>query len=483
MNNKELTLSNNNCILNNCTLPTDVQLIMNTIKHYGGEAYVVGGCVRDTILMRVPHDWDIATNLKLEEIVKIFPKAVIVGKIFGVVKVGSVDISTFRIDGPYSDGRHPDNVMFVNDIVQDLSRRDFTINAIAFDSERYVDPFNGMDAIRRGVIQTVNAAKVRFKEDALRMLRAFRFSSLLGFNIANSTYRAIREMKGEAHNISKERIKDELLKMFAGKNIIGALFSLSASGLLFEIFPDLRQCKGFIQNKYHKYDVLEHTFRVVEAVPNTKPLLRMAALLHDVGKPATCKDYNTPDASFHNHEFVGADMSATILKDLKFSTKQIEYITTMIRCHMFGYRQEMKDSAIRRLMGRVGKERIPDLMLIKYADRVGNGTKEVTPFSWDRELKRHVDKIEQERQALKITDLAITGKDLMEVGIEAGPFLGKLLRTCLDYVLEYPDKNRKEDLLRFVNHLVEEYNKDEVGKVVEKETGDYSPKKELCHPE
>ena len=463
MNDKEQTLSDKS------TLPCIVLRIMNRIKQNNGEAYVVGGCVRDTILMRVPHDWDIATNLKLEEIIKLFPKAMIVGKIFGVAKIGDIDVSTFRIDGPYSDGRHPDNVMFVNDIVQDLSRRDFTINAIAFDGERYVDPFNGMDAIRRGVIQTVNSAKIRFKEDALRMLRAFRFSSLLGFNIANSTYKAIREMKKEMLNISKERVKDELIKMLSGENIIGTLFSLSASGLLFEIFPDLRQCKGFVQNKYHKYDVLEHTFRVVEAVPHKKPLLRMAALLHDVGKPATCKDYNTPDASFHNHEFVGADMSATILKDLKFSTKEIEYITTMIRCHMFGYRQEMKDSAIRRLMGRVGRERIPDLMLIKYADRVGNGLKDVTPFTWDTSLKKRIDKIEQERQAIKITDLVINGKDLMEIGIEAGPFLGKLLKTCLDYVLEYPDKNRKEDLLKLVREIVEEYNKDEVGVVKEKE--------------
>ncbi len=463
MKNKELTLSDNHC-----TLPTDVQMIMNLIKVHGGEAYVVGGCVRDTILMRVPHDWDIATNLKLEEVCKIFPRAKIVGKMFGVVKVGNVDVSTFRIDGPYSDGRHPDSVMFVNDIVQDLSRRDFTINALAFDGERYIDAFNGMDAIRRGVIQTVNSAKVRFKEDALRMLRAFRFSSLLGFNIANSTYKAIREMKDEIRNVSKERIKDELIKMFSGKNIIGTLFSLSASGLLFEIFPDLRQCKGFKQNKYHKYDVLEHIFRVVEATPHTKPLLRMAALLHDVGKPVTCKDYNTPDASFHNHEFIGADMSATILNDLKFSSKEIDYITTMIRCHMFGYRQEMKDSAIRRLMGRVGKERIPDLIQIKYADRVGNGLKGVTPFTWDIALMKRIEKIEQERQALKITDLAIDGKDLMNAGIEASPFLGKLLRTCLDYVLEYPDKNRKEDLLKLVGEIVKEYNKDKVGELKEK---------------
>jgi len=452
----------------NCTLPTNVQWIMNIIKSHGGEAYIVGGCVRDTILMRVPHDWDIATNLKLEEIIKIFPAAVVVGKIFGTAKIDNVDISTFRIDGVYSDGRHPDNVTFVNDIVQDLSRRDFTINAIAFDGVRYIDPFNGMDAIRRGVIQTVNAAKNRFREDALRMLRAFRFSSLLGFNIANSTYKAVRDMKGEIRNISKERIKDEIVRMLKGKNIIGTLFSLSASGLLFEIFPDLRQCKGFTQNKYHKYDVLEHIFRAVEAVPNNKPLLRMAALLHDIGKPATCKDYGTPDASFHNHEFVGADMSATILKDLKFSNDEIQYITTMIRTHMFGYRQEMKDSAIRRLIGRVGRERIPDLMLLKYADRVGNGLKGVSPFTWDTSLMKRIKKIEEEKQAIKITDLAINGKDLIEAGIEAGPFLGKLLKTCLDYVLEYPDKNRKEDLLKLTKQIVEEYNKDEGGELNER---------------
>jgi len=451
------------------SLPIQVKAIMTHLKEAGGDAYLVGGCVRDIILMKIPHDYDIATNLTLDKVTEIFPTAKIVGKQFGVAKVNGVDISTFRIDGPYSDGRHPDRVMFVKDIVQDLSRRDFTVNAIAFDGERYIDPFNGMDAIRRGVIQTVNAARVRFEEDALRMLRAFRFSSIFGFNIANSTYRAIREQKGKIKNISKERTREELLKMFSGANVLGALFSLSACGLLFEIFQDLRVCKGHPQNKYHKYDVLEHTFRVVEAVPRTKPLLRMAALLHDIGKPATCKNIGTPDASFHNHEFAGADMAETILRDFKFSNVEITYITTMIRAHMFGYRQEMRDSAIRRLLARVGKENIPDLMQLKYADRVGNGTKGFAPFTWDTELKKRIDKIEAENQALKITDLAINGDHLIEMGIEKGPFMGKLLKVCLDYVLEFPDKNTYEDLKELIGKVVEEYNKDKVGEIAEKE--------------
>lgn len=452
------------------SLPENVVYVTNTIRDNGGEAYIVGGCIRDAILMKTPHDYDVATNLKLEKLSDIFsPEAKVVGRQFGIIKVRNIDISTFRIDGNYTDGRHPDTVTFVNDIVQDLSRRDFTINAMAFDGERYVDPFNGMDAIRRGVIQTVNSAKIRFQEDALRMLRAFRFSSVLGFNIANSTYGAIRGLKRNIHNVSKERIREEFLKMLSGTNILGSLFSMSASGLLFEIFPDLQICKNFKQNKYHKYDVLEHTFRVAEATPKEKPLLRMAALLHDIGKPPTCKDYGTENASFHNHEFVGADMAKTVLNDLKFSKDEIDYITTLIQGHMFGFREEMRDGAIRRLMRRVGKERIPDLILLKYADRVGNGTKGVTPFTWDIELKRRIDRIEKENHALRIADLAISGHDLMNIGIEASAFMGKMLKTCLDYVLEHPEKNNKEELLKLCKTLMEEYNKDEVGELKVKE--------------
>ena len=458
-----------NQLIEKTSLPDDVVYILNMIKTNGGEAYLVGGCVRDSILMKKPHDYDIATNLKSDKLMEIFkPNAKEVGKQFGVVKVKNVDVATFRIDGAYTDGRHPDTVLFVNDIVQDLSRRDFTINAMAFDGERFVDPFNGMDAIRRGVIQTVNSAKVRFGEDALRMVRAFRFSSILGFNIANSTYKAIRLMRENIRAVSKERIQDELIKMLSGENILGVLFSMSASGLLFEILPDLRTCKNHPQNKYHKYDVLEHSFRVVDATPKEKPLLRLAALLHDVGKPATCKDYGTPDASFHNHEFAGADMTETIMQGLKFSNKDIEYVTTMIRGHMFGYREEMKDGTIRRLLGRIGKERVPDLIQLKYADRVGNGLKEYTPFSWDIKLKKRIDAIEAENHAIKITDLAINGEDLKTIGVEEGAFLGKLLKMCLDYVLDNPEKNTKEALLDMCKNIIEEYNKDTVGELKER---------------
>lgn len=461
---------------NKSSLPSAVQLVIKKIRDNDGEAYLVGGCVRDMILMKNPGDYDIATNLRLDKLKEVFPKAVIVGKQFSVIKVAhDIDIATYRIDGPYSDGRHPDTVMFVDDIIQDLSRRDFTMNAMAFDLERYVDPFNGMDAIRRGVIQTVNSAKVRFKEDSLRMLRAFRFSSLLGFNIANSTYKAIREMRKLISKVSKERIRDELMRMLEGENILGTLFSMSACGLLYEVLPDLRTCKGFVQNKYHKYDVLEHSFRVVAAVPKEKPLLRMAALLHDIGKPPTCKDYGKPHASFHNHEFASADMSKTILHELKFSNNEIDYITTMVGAHMFGYREEMKDSAIRRLLRRIGKENVADLMLIKYADRVGNGLKEVTEFKWDTRLKQRIDKIFSEEHALKISLLEINGKDLMKIGVEEGPFLGKILRACLDYVIEYPEKNTKKDLIQLTNELIEKYNSEEDGVIHEEEV---KPKEE-----
>jgi tRNA nucleotidyltransferase/poly(A) polymerase len=449
------------------SMPENVQAVMKRLRESGGEAYLVGGCVRDSILMQVPHDYDVATNLKLERVCEIFPKALVVGKSFGIVKVDDVDVSTFRIDGKYSDGRHPDSVMFVEDIVQDLSRRDFTINAIAFDGNRYVDPFNGMDALRRGVIQTVNAPRIRFDEDPLRMMRAFRFSSLLGYNIANSTYRAIRECKEGVRIISRERIREELLRMLCGENILGALFSMSASGLLFEILPDLRQCKGYLQNKYHRYDVLEHSFRVAAAVPSGKPLLRLAALLHDVGKPVSCKDYGTPNASFHNHEFMGADMCETVLQDMKFSRDERLYVTTLIRCHMFAYREEMKDSAIRRFLRHLSMELVPDHMLLKYADRVGSGKKDVSEFTWDTRLKGRIELIEKDKHALKVTDLAVNGKDLLEMGVESGPFMGKMLKMCLDYVLEHHNKNNPDALRNFVTAQLKQYSGDEIGVVTE----------------
>jgi len=449
-------------------IPSNVLMILKRLKDNNAEAFLVGGCVRDGILMRHPHDYDIATNILLEDVAKLFPNAKILGKSFGVLKVEGVDIATYRIDGKYSDHRHPDSVTFVKDIVQDLSRRDFTMNAIAFDGERYIDPFNGMDAIRRGIIQTVNSPKIRFTEDPLRMLRAFRFSSVLGYNISNSTFKAIRELKSLIREISKERVRCELLRMMSGKHLLGALFSMSASGLMFELLPDMAVCKGYKQNKYHRYDVLEHSFRVANAVPKEKPLLRFAAFLHDMGKPVTCANYGTDEASFHNHEFIGADMAVTVLQALTFSNKEVDYITNMIRAHMFGYRQEMKNSAIRRLIRRVGMENIRDLMQLKYADRVGNGLKEFSEFTWDTSLMKRIEQIDAEKSAFTRKDLAINGNDLKELEIGDGKFMGFLLKACLDTVLENPELNTKEALISLVKTIILEYNKDKVGELNER---------------
>jgi len=449
-------------------IPDRVLDVMSKIKESGGEAFLVGGCVRDTILMTAPRDYDIATSLKPNEIMKLFPDGEEIGTKFGIIKLKDIDISTYRIDGKYSDGKHPDEVMFVNDIAQDLSRRDFTINAVAFDGERYMDPYNGMDAIRRGVIQTVNSSRARFEEDPARMLRAFRFSALLKYTIANSTYKQVRTCKHLISKVAPERVRDELIRMMSGESILGALFSMSASGLLFEIFPDLMQCKSYAQNKNHKYDVLEHSFRAVEAVPCYLPMLRIAALFHDIGKPATCNNYGTPDASFYNHEFVSADMARTIFEAFKFSKKDIEYMTTMIQCHMFRYLGEMTDTALRRLLRKVGRDRVDDLMIIKYADRVANGTKPYGDFNDHTEMKKRIDKIYKDEDALKISDLAVRGDDLRKIGIEDGPFMGKMLEHCLGAVMLDPKKNKKSVLLKIAKEALNLYNNDKAGELQER---------------
>jgi poly(A) polymerase/tRNA nucleotidyltransferase (CCA-adding enzyme) len=340
-------------------VPSVVFDIWKKLLNSGYEAYIVGGCVRDLLLKRKPKDWDITTNAKPEEIQKIFPNSFYENR-FGTVGVKTgledprlsvVEVTTFRIEGKYFDFRHPEEVKFADKIEDDLKRRDFTINALAMDiNGKIIDLFDGLKDLKKKIIKTVGKAEERFNEDALRMMRAVRLACELGFKIDNKTFSAIKENASLIQFISKERIRDEFIKIIMSKNAVEGIELLRKSNLLIEIIPELLQGYNVMQNKHHKYDVYTHSLKSLEyAVNKNFPLeIRLAALFHDIGKPIT-KQGEGPDCTFYNHEIVGAKMTKNILYRLRFPKKIINKVYHLVRHHMFYLELEkVTMSAVRR---------------------------------------------------------------------------------------------------------------------------------------
>ncbi|MCX6813349.1 MAG: CCA tRNA nucleotidyltransferase, partial [Candidatus Azambacteria bacterium] len=345
-------------------LPKEVKDIIKALESAGFEAYAVGGCVRDFILGREPYDWDITTNAKPEEIQKIFKKSVYEND-FGTVAVNTesknerlkiIEITTYRVEEKYTDKRHPDIVKFTNKIDDDLSRRDFTINAIAYDGKKFIDPFNGQKDIKNKIIRAVGEPDKRFNEDALRLIRAIRFAVQLNFAIEEKTAKAIKENSNDIVAISKERIRDELIKTIMTPRPSSGFELLRQFGLLGHIIPELEEGWEVSQNKHHIYTVWEHNQLSLDwaADHNYKLENRIASLMHDVGKPRV-KRGEGPDATFYNHEVVGAKMTAKILKRLKFPKRFIEKVVLLVRYHLFYYNvEEVTESSVRRLVKNVG---------------------------------------------------------------------------------------------------------------------------------
>ncbi len=451
-------------------IPKEVLDVIRKLQEKEFQAYIVGGCVRDILRGIKPQDWDIATDAKPEEVAKIFPKHFIENK-FGTVTVltGSkdptlkeIEVTTFRIEEKYTDRRHPDKVRWAKTIEEDLSRRDFTINAMAIKIKNeklkiknleLIDPFNGQKDLKNKIIRAVGDPDERFKEDALRLMRAVRFATTLEFDIEKKTFEAIKKNAYLLEFISKERIRDEFLKIIMSKNAAKGIDLLRETGLLKYVVPELLEGYKVSQNKHHIYDVYEHSLRSLDfaAKKGFNKYVRLAALFHDIGKPRT-KRGEGPDATFYGHEVVGAKMTAQILNRLRFSKKDIEKIVKLVRYHLFYYNVgEVTESSVRRLLRKVGKENIEELVQLRMADRIGSGCKKALPYRL-RHFLYVVDKVSQDPIDTRM--LKIDGHRIMSIlNIEPGPKIGQILDILLSEVLDEPDKNNERYLEKKVKEL------------------------------
>ena len=462
-------------------IPKEVLAILAILQEKGFEAYVVGGCVRDLILRREPADWDITTNARPEELAALFPESFYENKFLTVTvktdspdpRLAEIEVTTYRAEGKYTDQRHPDIVSYAETLEEDLARRDFTINAVALEipnpksqitnkSEiqnskfRIIDPFDGRADLEKKIIRTVGDPKDRFGEDALRMMRAVRIAAELGFSIELKTAEAIQEHAAWIQAIAKERIRDELIKIFKSERSSSGVELLSDLGLLKFIMPELEEGIGVGQNKHHIYTVWEHNLRALQWADQEKydwPV-KIAALLHDVAKPR-CKQGEGPDSTFYQHDLVGGRMAAAILERLHFPREVIGKITRLIRWHLFKYDPDegITDSAIRRLVRRVGVENIDDLVLVRICDRMGSGVPKAVPYRL-RHFQFRVEKILREEEAPTPKMLAVDGNDVMEtLGISPGPKIGFILDALLEEVIDDPAKNSKDYLTSRLREL------------------------------
>ncbi len=439
-------------------VPKEVTFVADELEKAGFEAYLVGGCVRDIILEKKPKDWDLTTNATPEDIQKIFPET-FYENVYGTVGVVGesedptlkvIEVTPYRKEGTYSDARRPDTVEFGVSLEEDLKRRDFTINALAYRPKtgEIADLHEGHEDIKKRLIRAVGNPSVRFQEDALRMMRAVRLSAELGFAIEQETAAAIHENAAQLGKISKERIRDELMRILETKEPMQAIFIAQKLGLLKYIAPELERGIGIGQNQAHSYDVFEHLVRAMQhaADKEWEPTIRLAALFHDIGKPETRRwSDEKKDWTFHGHEVVGARMAKRALQNLKFSNEIIEKVVKLVRWHMFfSDPDKITLSAVRRMIANVGEENIWDLLNLRICDRIGTGRPKEQPFRF-RKYKSMVD--EALRDPITVGMLAINGENLMGIlGEKPGPRIGWILHALLEEVLEDPKKNTKEYL-------------------------------------
>lgn len=446
-------------------IPKEILDIIDKLETEGFKAYPVGGCVRDSILGKEPKDWDVATEAKPEDMQSIFPESVYENE-FGTVAVKTdsdkdhlkvIEVTTFRLEKGYSDNRRPDEIVFAKTIEEDISRRDFTVNAMAFDAENstLIDPYNGQGDIEGKIIRTVGNPNERLNEDALRLVRAVRFAVQLGFEIEEKTKKAIKDNSKFLQDIAQERIRDEFVKIVMSDEAERGIRLLEEFGLMEYIIPELREGIDCDQAKHHIYTVWEHNIRSLgyAAEKDYSLVVRLAALLHDVGKPRTKKGKGE-NTTFHNHEVVGGKMTRDILNRLRFSKDLVKKISHLVRQHLFYYDiGEVTESGIRRFVKRVGKENIDDLIKVREADRIGSGVPKAVPYRL-RHMLFMIEKVSKD--PISIGMLAVDGNDIMkDLGIQPGPRLGLILKALLEDVLEDPELNNKEYLLNRAKEINE----------------------------
>ena len=439
-------------------LPADVSKIINILEANGHEAYAVGGCVRDCILGKVPHDWDITTSALPKQVKELFSHTFDTGIEHGTVTVllsgVGYEVTTYRVDGKYEDGRHPKEVTFTASLEEDLKRRDFTINAMAYNESRgLVDLFGGKDDLDAGIIRAVGNPTERFTEDALRMLRALRFSAQLGFEIEEDTYQAIKELAPSLDRISAERIQVELIKLITS-NHPEKLEEIYNTGLSKVFFPELDVMMNCEQhNVHHMYSVGEHTIKAMMNVDDDK-ILRLTMMLHDVAKPA-CKttDENGQD-HFKMHPIKGADMARTILRRLKMDNDTTDKVCNLVKNH--DDRPEINERNVRRMIIRVGQENFDNLLKVKRADCLAQSEwKREEKMAYINELERFYHQIIEAGDCLRVKDLKVSGKDLIEMGVPQGQRIGEILNTLFDEVVENPSLNDREYLLNRIKDMLQ----------------------------
>jgi poly(A) polymerase/tRNA nucleotidyltransferase (CCA-adding enzyme) len=452
-------------------IPKEVKFVLEKLEKNGFKSHIVGGCVRDVLLGVEPNDWDVTTNAKPEEIEKIFKKSFYENKFLTVTvqteskisNLKEIEVTSYRSEAKYSDKRHPDEISFAKTLEEDLARRDFTINAIAVSLKgEIIDPFLGQKDLEKRIIRAVGDPEKRFGEDALRMMRAVRLASVLGdkWEIEPKTASAIQKNAFLLESISKERVRDELIKIISSKNAAKGIDLLRKMELLKYILPELAESCGVSQNKHHIYDCYEHSLKSLEyaARKGFNFHVRLAALLHDIAKPKV-KRGEGEEATFYNHEVVGAKMTDNILNRLKFPKKDIEKIVKLVRYHLFYYNvDEVTESSVRRLVRQVGPENMEELLQVRMADRIGSGVPKAEPYKL-RHLKYVIEKVSQD--PISVTNLKITGNDVTkELKIVPGPKVGYILNILFGLILDNPKNNKKGFLLKEMKKL---------GKLSEKE--------------
>lgn len=450
-------------------IPREVAGVLDGLAKSGYEAYAVGGCVRDLLRGVKPIDWDVATNASPEEIQGLFPNT-FYANAFGTVTVqlraksekrkaaiDEVEVTTYRVDETYTDKRHPDSVRFTRNLQEDLKRRDFTINALALSEveglARIVDLFGGQDDIKNKIIRTVGKAEERFGEDALRMMRAVRFATTLHFLIEPQTFEAIKKHSGLLAYISKERVRDEFVKIIESRDAEKGIVLLQETGLLKHIVPELEEGIGMGQNKHHIYTVWEHNIHSLGwSAENDYPTdVRIASLFHDIGKSRTKRGEGL-DSTFYGHEVAGARMAAQILGRLKFPRDIVEKVTTLVRYHLFYYNvDEVTENSVRRLISKVGKENMDDLILVRIADRKGSGVPKAEPYKI-RHFRYIIEKVSRDPVSPKM--LKTRGDEVMNIlGIKPGPRVGEVISILLDEVLDDPKKNTRTLLKKRIKEI------------------------------
>lgn len=437
-------------------LPEKVRKIIARIEAAGYEAYAVGGCVRDSVIGRVPDDWDITTSANPQQVKALFRHTVDTGIQHGTVTVmlekEGFEVTTYRIDGEYEDGRHPKKVTFTGQLEEDLRRRDFTINAMAYNERNgLIDVFGGAEDINNGIIRCVGKAEERFDEDALRMMRAVRFSAQLGYSIEEGTLAAIKAMAGNLKKISAERIRTELVKLLVSPHP-DFLKVCYETGIAETVLPEFAACMETAQNNpHHCYTVGEHILQSMTHVKSEKTL-RLAMLLHDIGKPVT----KTTDADgrdhFHGHASVSADMARKILRRLRFDNDTLRTVEKLVLYH--DYPVEPSKRGVRRAVSKIGEDMFPLLMEVKKADMLAqSGYRREEKEERLKAVNEVYDEVTADNDCVSLKTLAVTGKDLMEAGMKPGKELGEMLHRLLEAVLEEPEKNTKEELLRLYEYF------------------------------